>query len=355
MKNTYCNFLFIVFVSFLFSACSKTKARVEETSAKIAHQDLLNEVKVQKLQYSVFNKELVSNGKLYAVNKCELNFEGSGVLEEMPIVNGKWVAKGDLLGKLNDFEARNVFENSRQALVKAKLDFEDLLIGQGYKLTDTIHMAKDLLVIVKIKSGYSRALSDFNKAEHDMQSTKVWAPFSGVIANVNGHLHAKVKHDKSYCLLIDNSIFNVEFSVMESELSDLKRGQKVELTSLANGTSTYGQITQINPLIESNGLVKVIALVKNKRGQFIEGMNVNVSIKKQIENKLVVPKSAVLLRQNKEVVFVHENGKAIWHYVKTADENSDSFVISEGIEEGDQVIISGNLNLAHESEVKVVK
>lgn len=350
------NFQFVSLISLVLaiSACSNSKGRVEETTTKIAHQDLLNEVKVQKLEYSVFNKELVSNGKLYAVNKCDLYFDASGTLEEMPIRNGKFVKTNDLLGRLNDFEAKNLYEKSKQSLVKAKLDFEDLLIGQGYSLADTVSVDSDLLEIVKIKSGYSRAISDYRQAQHQLKSTQLVAPFSGVVANVYGHMHAKVKQDKPYCLLIDHSAFNVAFSVMESELSDLKQGQKVELTSLANGTSTYGQITQINPLIESNGLVKVIALVKNKRGQFIEGMNVNVSIKKQIENQLVVPKSAVLLRQNKEVVFVHEKGKAIWHYVKTAGENSQSYVVSEGIESGDEVIVSGNLNLAHESEVKVI-
>jgi multidrug efflux pump subunit AcrA (membrane-fusion protein) len=142
---------------------------------------------------------------------------------------------------------------------------------------------------------------------------------------------------------------------MESELSELETRQKVQVTSLANGTLSNGRITQINPLIERNGLVKIIAQVKNTSGKLLEGMNVNVSIKKQIKNRLVVPKSAVLLRQNKEVVFVHKNGKAIWHYVKTSAENSQSYVVSEGLESGDEVIVSGNLNLAHESVVKVLK
>jgi hypothetical protein len=51
------------------------------------------------------------------------------------------------------------------------------------------------------------------------------------------------------------------------------------------------------------------------------------------------------------VVFVREDSLAIWKYVTTEFENSDSFSVSEGLEEGDLVIYRGNVNLAHETVV----
>ncbi|NIJ46621.1 hypothetical protein FHR24_003116, partial [Wenyingzhuangia heitensis] len=76
----------------------------------------------------------------------------------------------------------------------------------------------------------------------------------------------------------------------------------------------------------------------------------------------VVPKSAVILRQNQEVLFKVVNGKAYWTYVLTTHENSSSYAViphpdksTANLEENDSIIVSGNLNLAHESEVKVLK
>ena len=47
--------------------------------------------------------------------------------------------------------------------------------------------------------------------------------------------------------------------------------------------------------------------------------------------------------------------KAIWNYVQTGFENATEFTItSETLKEGDMIITSGNINLAHESPVKVV-
>ncbi len=112
-------------------------------------------------------------------------------------------------------------------------------------------------------------------------------------------------------------------------------------------------------MIEKNGTIKIKAQIYNKSNRLLDGMNVKVLIKTLIKNQLVVPKTAVLLRQNKEVLFRYKSGLAYWTYVKTLYENSTSFSIIANkdrgaeISEGDTVIVSGNLNLAHESKVEI--
>jgi hypothetical protein len=105
--------------------------------------------------------------------------------------------------------------------------------------------------------------------------------------------------------------------------------------------------------VDENGLVTVKALVPNTRNALFEGMNVRVIIRKVVPGQLVVPKQAVVQRQGREVVFVLEDGLAKWNYVKTGRENSTSYTITEGLQAGMKVIISGNLNLAHDAEVEV--
>jgi len=141
-------------------------------------------------------------------------------------------------------------------------------------------------------------------------------------------------------------------------LQQIKINQTVKIRTFSTDKIYTGKISEINPIVEENGMVKIKALIANS-GKLMEGMNVEVIIENKISNQLVVPKSAVVLRQNKEVLFRIINGKAFWTYVKTEFENSNSYTVKANadigaeINVGDTIIISGNLNLAHESEVEV--
>ena len=61
-----------------------------------------------------------------------------------------------------------------------------------------------------------------------------------------------------------------------------------------------------------------------------------------------------------EVLFRYSDGKAVWTYVHTLLANSREYVVAPNIDRGaelaagDLIIISGNLNLADNSEVTVI-
>ena len=79
---------------------------------------------------------------------------------------------------------------------------------------------------------------------------------------------------------------------------------------------------------------------------------------KEMTDNFVVPKNAVVIRDNENVIFRYGNGKAQWTYVNILMSNSESHAITANdergseIHEGDTVIISGNLNLADGSQVE---
>jgi membrane fusion protein (multidrug efflux system) len=158
--------------------------------------------------------------------------------------------------------------------------------------------------------------------------------------------------------VIDDSKFDVEFKVIESEISSISIGKQVKVTAHANEKSMMVKVMEINPTVDENGLISVKAVVANP-GSLFDGMNVKVLIKSEVDNQLIVPKTAVVLRQNQEVLFVYKNGIAFWTYVQTQYENSDSYAViahpdkNGTLEPGDTVIVNGNLNLAHESEVEI--
>ena len=82
-------------------------------------------------------------------------------------------------------------------------------------------------------------------------------------------------------------------------------------------------------------------------------MNVSILVRRATEQAIIIPKSAVLPRQGRKVVFTLENGRAIWKYVTVAAENSTECAISEGLNPNDIIIYENNLGLSHDLPVIV--
>lgn len=343
--------------SLFFYGCDKSKASNEtkiEIKKNITEK---NEVEIIILKGKPFQKELVSNGKIIATQKNSIQFEVSDKLEHLYVKNGDFVHKGQLLAFLNPFKYQQRLAKAEIELKKAKFQFEDMLVGRGIFTTKRDSIPKSIYDMVASRTGYDAALLELKTAQYELKSTKLIAPFNGKVANIESRVYENISAGKSFMTLIDDSVFEVEFYLIESEMKDVALDSKVQIVPFALGKTYNGHISSINPLIEKNGTILVKAVVKND-GKLTEGMNVKVRIQKEVEDQLVVPKSAVVLRDNQEVLFKVVDGKAYWTYIQTTLENSNSYAViahpdksSASLNPGDTIIVSGNLNLAHDSGV----
>lgn len=341
-------------------ACSNSNTKensgsTEEDAVKTALPEESNEVTVMELFETDFNHELISNGKLSARKFVDLRFESAEPIAEIFVKNGDRVVKGQKLAELSTFRLTNRTAQTRDALERAKLDLQDVLIGQGYLLEDSAGIPSTTMQLAKVKSGYDQTKAQYELALYEERKAVLTAPFDGVVANLFSKQY-NIASSEVFCSIIDQGSLEASFTVLESELPLIKAGDKVLVSPFAApDAQTEGRISEINPLVDANGMVQVKAVVTSKARLF-EGMNVRVSIQRSLGKQLVIPKSAVVLRSNRQVVFrLGDNNKAIWEYVETGLENMEQYTILSGLKEGDIVITSGNINLANDAPVSVVK
>jgi membrane fusion protein, multidrug efflux system len=315
-----------------------------------------NRVEVMVLKQGDFYREIVSNGKLAAIEKAGLWFQNAGIIGAVRVKNGQTVQAGAELALLQNDELRFNMEKSGIALEKATIDRLDALLSMGYKSLES-DIPPDHLNIANIRSGYNQAKINHEEVVYQLKNAVLKAPFAGKVEGVVQKAWEKADLSKPFCTLINDSRFTISFPLLETEVHEITTGQKITVTPIAGLNPATGSITEINPRIDENGLVWVKAEVTNPGG-YMEGMNVKVSSKKAIPKKLVVPKQAVVLRQNREVLFRYTGGIAYWTYIQVTDENEFQYsvVAVEGatLEQGDTVIVSNNLNLAHEAKVEIL-
>ena len=341
---------------FLFPGCKDKKQDSSETEqARIEQKDEKTEVKIEKARLDGFEMELMSNGKVEAREKATLNFLVADIIDSIYVTNGSRVRKGEPIVLVDGQKSQEQLRDAELNLEKMKLELRSRLMSEGVNdLKDTATIPQQRLHTIMLQSGYTSAANAYDKAKTDYANIRTCAPFDGVVADLEAKPFNPSSAYKSLCTLINDSQMEVVFNVLETEIGYIHQGMDVELTPYANNKITlHGKVTEVNPRIDENGMVKIKAKTENLQHALVDGMNVNIILKRRIGDKLIVPKTAVLPRQGKKVIFVHQNGKAIWKYVTTGVENSREICIESGLQEGEEVIYENNLGLSHESEVVV--
>lgn len=341
----------------LMMSCSSPKTEQNDAENELKQEvvDKSTPVKAMRLSVHDFSNDLIANGIISSQRVAELKFMSSEKIVRIYVKNGDRVMKGQKIAELDRFKLKNSALQAKDNLERAKLELQDVLIGQGYNLKDSLKIPAEVMKIAHVKSNYDQGLISYDMAEYNLKNAVLYAPFDGVVANLFSKEYNQALSSEAFCSIIDNKHPEVEFKILENELALIGKGDRVKVSpySLTNFTAD-GKITEVNPLVDKNGMVYIKAILTSS-AKLIDGMNVRVLIQQHVTNQLVIPKDALVLRTGKKVVFTLKAGKAYWNYVSTGLENSTGYVVTQGLQTGDSVIYDGNINLAHESPVTVMK
>lgn len=357
MKNTLILAL-AFFAMVLVVSCSGKGDSVNDAEGKIEYAPEVSEVDIITLKEEDFPLQLLSNGKLSAAKHSALSFRQGGIVTKVNVTNGSKVLTGQIIAELDNSEQQAALDAAMLDFDRASLDLQDVLVGLGYPLGRQDSIPDNVMKVASIRSGYAAAKNGLVQARKNFDETILRAPFSGHVADV------KIKQWESagpepFCTVLGDSEFDVNFTVLESEYNFISKGQHVSVSTFFGTELVSGRIVSINPLVGNNGQIAVTARIPAAKGM-LDGMNVNVMVDKVIGHQLVVPKSAVVIRDGLEVLFRYNgNDCAEWVYVDVVQTNSTSHAVCANTDRGselkvgEQIIVSGNLNLTDGSHVVV--
>ena len=350
--------LLCVIVSLSLVACGN-KAEGEKADDSVEQMEMVDQstpVKVMKLDYTDFTDDLITDGSISARMKADLRFQSSDVVAAIHVKNGDRVTKGQKIAELDPFRLQSALTQAEDNFERAKLELQDVLIGQGYAIRDSANVPAEVMKIAKVRSNYDQARVSLDLARKSLEQSVLYAPFSGVIANLFTQVYNHPNTSEVFCTILDDSQPGVVFNILESEMATVNVGDEISVQPYAlNDKIVTGRITEINPVSdEKTGMIRVKATIPTMSKLF-DGMKVRIIIHRKIDKQLIVPKSALVLRTGKKVVFTLKDGIAVWNYVTTSLENASGYVVIDGLQPGDVVIYDGNINLAHESPVTVLE
>jgi len=194
-------------------------------------------------------------------------------------------------------------------------------------------------------------------------ATEFRAPFAGSIAGWEFAAGTQVRAGQPLCSLIDVSHMLIDVDIVEAEAGSIHVGSSAVISCMAfPGIQFSGTVRTISPVIDvrtqmMRGTVEFAGGYPGSNARLAlvrPGMFATVRIEtERFDQRLLVPREAVLVRDLRSLVFTMERGLAKWHYVETGEENQDCLEVKSGIAEGDTVIVDGHHALAHDARVYV--
>ena len=212
------------------------------------------------------------------------------------------------------------------------------------------------------RTGLAEARMAEERAKLNLEYTEIRAPFAGIVQGLTMVAGEIVTTGAAVCTIFNNDNLEASVNVLEADLGQLAPGRPVLLSVPATGDTLRAIIDVISPTLDqATRTCEILIRFKNPEGCFRPGMFVRAQIAGVVyRDKLWAPKAALLIRDNRTLVFKKENDRARWLYVDIGLENEQWVEILKVHSGGtlspdDEVVVSDHLTLAHEAKIKVRK
>ncbi len=292
----------------------------------------------------------IYSGVVEALKTTSLSFAGAGTVTEVLVGEGQGVSKGQLLARMNSATAQNSHQLALASLQQAEDAYRRM---KPMKENGTLPEIK----WVEIETGLAQAKAATAIAQKAVDDCSLYAPAGGVIGKSSIQAGMNIFPGASALELLNTQSVYVKIPVPENEINSLKKGVHAQIYIAAIDRNMTGTIKEIgvsaDPLSHT---YPVKLLVENGKKELRPGMICSVKTASQSrQTGLLVSNKA--LRQDvakQQFVFVNDRGKARKVPVKTVALVDNKVLVQGELNEGAEVIVSGQQKLMEASPVKVL-
>lgn len=291
-----------------------------------------------------FPSKIEVNGTVLSEEMIELRPETSGRLTYLNIPDGAEIKAGTILAKINDAD------------LQAQLQQQKVQFDLAQK---TEQRLKKLLAVNGVdQATYDAALSQLNLYDANIKVINAQIDKTVIKASFNGRLGLRLVSEGAYVTpstiigtLQQTNNVKVDFTVPESYENLISVGKTVSLKTLSSKEPVIATISAIEPQIStSTRNIKVRALPE--KAKLIPGSFVKVLLDNNVKG-IVVPTNAIIPDAFSNQVVIIKKGKVSFVNVETGIRTANVVEITNGLNVGDSVIISGVLFVRPNSQLKI--
>ena len=301
-----------------------------------------------------------------------LSFEIAGQLKAINLQAGQKVQLGDLLAETDPRSLQAQVEQASAGVqqaeaqaVNAEADFQrkEELLKKGVTTQAIFDQSK--ATALSAQAQLEQARRQLALANHNLDRSKLLAPFSGTIARVEVKSFAQVAAGQPIVTLYSDDRFEMPFLVSAATLQSLSIGQRVEVkVADLPDLSLTGKIKELGSKAEQVSAFPVVVRLEDS----IAGLNAGMSVEVAIEEPLIgggkgflLPLTVLYPEGGKDVknvatVFVYDEPSSAVkkRQITVGGVRDNNLVVTAGVAPGDLVASAGVSYLVDGQKVKLL-
>lgn len=257
-------------------------------------------VSTVKVAYDDWQPTINAVGSLRAARGVDLSAEVSGLVEAVQVRSGEDVKEGELLVQMvmdSDYARLRALQADAELARSTEQRARKQLAAQA------ISQAQADAEAAKLKAAEAAVAEQ----QALIRKKAIKAPFPGRLGITTVNPGQYLNPGDKLVTLQQLDPIHIDFTVPQSSLAQLSRGQKIVATTDSfPGLDFTGEVTAINPVVDINTRnVQVQATVKNPERKLLPGMFTSVKVTAgEPQRYLTLPKNAVAFNPYGETVFV---------------------------------------------------
>lgn len=352
MKKIFITIVSVVAVLGLIGwVLANNKKKNEEKSAVVARGSGDVAVNTAPVKKTEINADFSTNGNFAAQTDLKFLAENSGRITAIFVKEGSKVSKGQVIAKI-DAEILNV------DLETAEANYQNALKDQERFQSSFATGGVTQQQLDQVKLNLSNAQARVQQAKRKLSDANVKSPINGVVNNRYVELGAYVSPGTALFELVDVSKLKLAVTVNEAQVALLKTGDEASITTTVYPGKTFkGKVTFIAAKADNSLSFPVeIEVENNVDGQLRAGMygTANFNFPAQAPG-ITIPRSSFVGSVSSNEVYVLEGNVAKLRKITSGRILGEEVEVIQGLQEGETVITSGQINLADGVKVIVQK
>ncbi|TCR82466.1 membrane fusion protein (multidrug efflux system) [Rhizobium sp. BK376] len=318
-------------------------------------------------------------GRTSAYLVAEVRPQVGGIIRQRNFQEGSEVKEGDVLYEIDPSAYQAAYDSAQAALTKAqgavpsaqaKLDRYKGLSAQNAVSQQDFDDANSTLI--QAQADVASAKAALETARINLDYTKIRAPISGRVDASTVTVGALVTADQTTALTTIRKLDPMNVDVTQSSTNLLKfrravdegrlktSGDNVSVRLTLEDGSTFDQVGKLefleSAVAEAVGTVSVRVVFPNPQRILLPGMYVRATLQEGVaENSFLVPQRAVTRNTKGEptAMFVTADGKVQQRVLAVQRSVGNSWLVADGIKDGDRVIVEGTQRIRDGQDVTV--